>query len=189
MAIFAGQVGLALQNARLFEEIQQLAMTDELTGISNRRFLTELGRREINRAQRFARPFSILFMDIDHFKVVNDTYGHAVGDQVLRFLAEYCQKNLREVDVFGKYGGEEFVVLLPETDTSEAVIIAERLRDKIKNEPIATTVGPLAITVSFGVASFSQAMHDFDMLLYQADMAMYAAKQAGRNQVCAYLQN
>jgi len=189
LAIFAGQVGLALQNARLFEEIQQLAMTDELTGISNRRFLMESGRREINRAQRFARPFSILFMDIDHFKVVNDTYGHAVGDQVLRFLAEYCQKNLREVDVFGKYGGEEFVVLLPETDTSEAVIIAERLRDMIKNEPIATTVGPLAITVSFGVASFSQAMHDFDMLLYQADMAMYAAKQAGRNQVRAYLQN
>lgn len=189
LAIFAGQIGLAMQNARLFEEIQQLAMTDELTGISNRRFLMESGRREVNRAQRFARPFSILFMDIDHFKEVNDAHGHAVGDQVLRFLAEYCQRNLREVDVLGKYGGEEFVVLLPETDTSEAVIIAERLRDKIKNESISTSIGPLNITVSFGVASFNNSLHDFDALLDQADMAMYSAKEAGRDKVRTYLKN
>jgi diguanylate cyclase (GGDEF)-like protein len=189
LAVFAGQVGLALQNARLFEAIQQLAMTDELTGISNRRFLMESGRREVNRAQRFARPFSILFMDIDHFKDVNDRYGHAVGDQVLRDLAEYCQRNLREVDIFAKYGGEEFVVLLPETDTSEAVLIAERLREKIKSEPIATSAGSLSITVSFGVASYHSALHDFDTLLDQADNAMYAAKQAGRDRVCIFESN
>ncbi len=186
LTVFGGQAALALQNARLFSEIQMLAITDDLTGIFNRRHFFELGEREFNRAQRFSRPLSVLMLDLDHFKLVNDNYGHAVGDQVLRVIAERFKSNVRDVDVLGRYGGEEFTILLPETGISEAKGLSERLREIIAKTPVPTSAGSLRITVSLGVASLDSKAQSLAELIECADQAMYAAKKRGRNFVCAY---
>jgi diguanylate cyclase (GGDEF)-like protein/PAS domain S-box-containing protein len=183
LAAFAVQAGLALDNARLYAEQQRLAITDELTRIHNRRHLFELGEREFRRARRFGHVLSVIMLDIDHFKQVNDTYGHAVGDQVLLVLAERCRKNIRDVDVLGRYGGEEFAIILPETGLPAACEAAERLRQCVAQTRIPTNAGPLGITISLGVAALTESIRDLPSLLDRADAAMYAAKQAGRNRV------
>src|SRR5450759_217756 len=145
-SMFGSQVAITLENARLYGEIQQIAITDDLTGFYNRRGLFELGQREIERAFRFKRPLAALMVDLDFFKVVNDTYSHAVGDQVLQGLAARCQENVREVDLLGRYGGEEFVILLVENDLAVAIQVAERLRLSIGSSPFPTTQGDITIT-------------------------------------------
>ena len=182
-SLFASQVAVALERARLYAEVQQLAITDALTGLYNRRGLFELGQREIDRAARFNRPLTALMIDLDHFKRVNDTYGHAVGDQVLRAVAECCRNNIREIDVAGRYGGEEVVILLPENDRVAASQVAERLRQAISATPAATERGDIAITISVGVAALAAGDHDLAALIHRADVALYAAKQGGRNRV------
>ncbi len=177
----ANQAAIAIENARLFEEIQWLATTDELTGIHNRRHFFELGRLEIERARRYGHSLSAIMLDIDNFKKVNDTFGHSVGDQVLRELAQVCLSGIREFDILGRYGGEEFAVVLPETQLSEACITAERLRQLIKENAFNTTAGDLSVTISLGVAEFSDEITDLATLLDLADSALYVAKQAGRN--------
>jgi len=122
-------------------------------------------------------------LDIDHFKQVNDIYSHAVGDQVLRALAETCRANLREVDLLGRYGGEEFAILLPETDVQGAEQVAERLRHEIASAPVMTRRGPITVTVSLGVTGALNGSSELAVLLDRADTAMYAAKQAGRDRV------
>jgi diguanylate cyclase (GGDEF)-like protein len=122
-------------------------------------------------------------LDIDIFKRVNDIYSHAVGDQVLRALAKVCQENLREVDLLGRYGGEEFAILLPETDAQAAEQVAERLRQQIASTPVETPRGPISFTVSLGVTIALDGISELAVLLDRADTAMYAAKQAGRNRV------
>ena len=150
-SIFASQVAITLENARLYAEVQQLAVTDVLLEIYNRRGLFTLGAREVERAQRAQRPLSALILDLDFFKKVNDTYGHAVGDEVLREVAQRCRINIRGIDLIGRYGGEEFVVLLPETDLPAARIIAERLRTAVANTPIVTQRGGgVTLTISLG---------------------------------------
>ncbi|MBF0510194.1 MAG: diguanylate cyclase, partial [Deltaproteobacteria bacterium] len=183
---FAGHAAVALENARLFGEVQRLAVTDELMGISNRRRLFELGEREFNRTQRSGRPISVIMLDLDHFKRVNDTLGHAVGDQVLRAVSGRCLKNVRNVDIVGRYGGEEIVIVLPETEISQAGQTAERLRQIIANEPVETNAGPVNITASFGVTVNSPEVTALSVLIDRADANMYLAKNAGRNCVKGY---
>ena len=183
---FASQAAAAIANARLFSEVQRLAITDPLTGLYNRRGFSEIGHREIERTRRYKRPLSAIMIDIDHFKRINDTYKHAIGDQVLRTLAERCRKRTRELDILGRYGGEEIVILLPETDRAGALGAAEHLRRDVADEPFVTDVGPLWVTISLGVADSIDGNLELDSLIDRADAAMYAAKQSGRNRVMSY---
>ena len=180
----ANQAAIAIENARLFEEVQRLAVTDDLTGLKNRRGFFEVARRELERATRTGRPLSALMLDIDGFKRVNDTYGHAVGDVVLRHLAERCRRAVRDIDLVGRYGGEEFAVLLPETDLKTALDVAERVRSSIGDTPFDTEVGPLPIRVSIGLALLDDdSEQTVESLLDRADTAMYLVKQAGGDDV------
>lgn len=183
VAAFADQVALAIQNARLFSEVQQLASTDGLTGLHNRRHFMELARREFGRARRYQRPLTAIMMDIDNFKQVNDTYGHAVGDQALKIVSDRCRKTVRDIDVLGRYGGDEFAALLLETDLDGARVVAERLRRCVVEPSIVIGGGNLVITVSVGVAILDKTCTALDTLLVRADQALYVAKQAGRNQM------
>jgi diguanylate cyclase (GGDEF)-like protein len=184
--VFTSQVAIALENARLYIEVQKQAITDELTGLYNRRGLFEFGNREVERAHRFQRPLSALMLDIDHFKLVNDQYGHQAGDAVLETLAKRCRKNIRGIDIPGRYGGEEFLFLLVEDDIEEASQVAERLRTCFVNVPITTQAGDILITVSIGVAAASLETQDLAALIGRADEALYQAKKAGRNCVRVY---
>jgi diguanylate cyclase (GGDEF)-like protein/PAS domain S-box-containing protein len=189
LRIFADQASLAIENAELYENVQKLAITDPLTGVFNRRGLFQLGEREVERAQRFDRPLAAIFLDIDHFKRVNDTYGHATGDSVLGALIACCRAHVRSVDVLARYGGEEFVLLLTETDLPNALQVAERIRQTV--EAMQTPAEPnehathrmVQVTVSQGVVQFKPEMRDLATLIERADQAMYAAKTGGRNRV------
>jgi diguanylate cyclase (GGDEF)-like protein len=183
LMMLAQQASIAVENARLYEEAQQLAITDPLTGLYNRRGLFELGQREVSRLHRYKRPLSAIMLDIDHFKLVNDRYSHAVGDEVLRVLADRCTAHLRETDVLSRYGGEEFAILLPETGLEEARQIAERLRCNISDIPVETKKGPISITISLGVICTQDGTADLALLLDRADTAMYEAKKMGRDRV------
>jgi diguanylate cyclase (GGDEF)-like protein/PAS domain S-box-containing protein len=182
---FANQAAIAIENAQLYAQTQQLAITDELTGLYNRRGFFELGRREVERAVRFGHPLSLLILDIDHFKTINDTYGHPAGDRVLQTLARRCLANIREIDLLGRYGGEEFVILLPESSLANASQVAERLRKVIAGEPFASQAGSLEITISLGVASVGEGEGDLADLIARADRALYLAKRSGRNRVAS----
>ena len=186
MSMFAQQAAIAVENAQLFEERQHQARVDMTTGIFNRRGLSELGCREIDRSIRFERPLGVIFLDIDHFKVVNDTYGHPVGDLVLQELAERLKKNLRSIDILSRYGGEEFVILLPETNTEGALDVAERIRKTVEEKPFSPNGLSLWITVSQGVSILNQENGTLDELIRQADEATYQSKEAGRNLVTLY---
>ena len=147
LSIFSGQVASTLENARLFAELEHLALRDGLTGLFTRRHFFELAYEEFYRARRYGNPLSVLMLDLDHFKRVNDTYGHTAGDTVLEKTAEICKSVLRAQDIMGRYGGEEFVVLLVETDLASAEIVAKRLRKLIANSPIETAKGTLQLTI------------------------------------------
>ena len=183
MSIFAKQIGVSLERARLFQEVQSLALTDALTGLQNRRSLFELGRVEFSRAYRMNRGFCCMMLDLDHFKQVNDTFGHPVGDQVLREFAMCCKSLVRAIDLIGRYGGEELTILMPETDRETALQIAERLRQSIEETPIETSKGKIHITVSIGIAAKDEYTTDLETLIARADQAMYIAKHKGRNRV------
>jgi diguanylate cyclase (GGDEF)-like protein/PAS domain S-box-containing protein len=180
---FADQAAVAIENARLYAEVQQYAITDELTDIYNRRGLFELGRREVERARRYGRSLAVVMIDTDNFKTINDAYSHAVGDHVLRSMADRWKKSVREVDILGRYGGDEFVILLPETDLSSAMQVADRLRVAICGKAIETPVGDIPVSVSLGVAGITEETTTFDTLIEKADQAMFLAKNSGRNQV------
>jgi diguanylate cyclase (GGDEF)-like protein len=183
--VFASQVAVALENARLYAEVQQSAITDDLTDLYNRRGFYEMGRREVERSQRYSRPLCAMFLDIDHFKQVNDRWGHAVGDQVLYHLAESLRHHVRSIDLIGRYGGEEFVLLLPETDQQQALVVAERLRAGVEALVSPTAKGPVAITISIGVAVLTAEHESLEALIAQADKGLYQAKEGGRNRVAA----
>lgn len=164
-------------------QLKELARTDPLTGCANRRRFFELGRIEHERSHRYRRPLTVLFMDIDYFKSVNDRYGHAVGDQVLAAVAAAAGNELRTSDLLGRLGGEEFVILLPETDAAGGRIVAEQLRRRIGATVIAAEQGPVTVTASFGIADNSFRPADFDSLVSAADKALYEAKHLGRNRI------
>jgi diguanylate cyclase (GGDEF)-like protein len=183
---FAGQAGVAVQNVRVHEEAQRLSLTDPLTGLWNYRCLRESLRREVERASRFGRMLAVLVLDLDHFKEVNDTYGHAAGDAVLSEFARRLRIGLREVDVAFRQGGEEFAVLLPETDGYGGAIVAERLGTAVRELPVLVNtrqqgVEPIPISVSIGIAVYPEHGATAQQLLNAADDALYAAKSAGRD--------
>ncbi|MGB7873478.1 MAG: GAF domain-containing protein [Anaerolineales bacterium] len=183
MSIFANQVAIAIENARLFGEVQRLATLDGLTNLNNRRHFFEMARGEFIRDSRYGRSLSAMLIDIDHFKAFNDNYGHAIGDQVLKVVADLCKQSLRQTDILGRYGGEEFVALLPETDRHIAQTVAERLRERVSQMIVSTEKGDLSVTVSIGVAENNEHTPDLETLVARADQAMYIAKHKGRNQV------
>jgi diguanylate cyclase (GGDEF)-like protein/PAS domain S-box-containing protein len=181
---FAATATAAIRNAQLHAEVQKQAITDGLTGTYNRRGFFDLGLREVERANRFGRTLAAIMMDIDNFKDVNDQYGHAAGDQVLQVVSQILVDNIRKVDILGRYGGDEFAVLLPEIDMFAATGVAERLRQVIAETGIVSERnGPIHVTASLGVAKLSTTVKDLEALLQNADRAMYHAKSTGRNRV------
>lgn len=169
----------------LEEELRRQAHVDYLTGIYNRRHFMERAEQELSRAHRYAKPLSMLMLDIDHFKQINDRHGHKVGDTVLKAVADLSQATFRDVDIVGRLGGEEFAALLPETDQPAALEAAERLRATIANARIPLTGGEhVTFSVSIGVSSMGAPEDNIDVLLNRADKALYEAKDGGRNRVC-----
>lgn len=183
VSFLAEQGGVAIENVLLHEEAQRLSLTDGLTGLWNRRYFEMQFRQMLATAIRFDRPFSILMLDLDHFKRVNDTYGHQVGDTVLIEIAHRVRGVIREIDTFARYGGEEFICLLAETDRPGAVITAEKIRETIRNEPMGLERRDIRMTVSIGVASYPEHGDSFATLVEAADDALYTAKQEGRDRV------
>ncbi|MDP2965204.1 MAG: diguanylate cyclase [Pelolinea sp.] len=179
----ADQAAIAIENARLFKEMEQLAITDSLTGIYNRRFFFAFAENEIERTKRYNKNLSIIMIDIDHFKDVNDRFGHQIGDQVLKEIADICLSILRKVDVMCRYGGEEFTVLLPETEESDAAHAAERMCTAISSSRFKTEKGDVTVSVSIGVAELDKSRGSLEKLLAAADQALYTAKETGRNRV------
>ena len=175
------------ERARVQDELERLTTMDPLTELYNRRHFFELTQNEMERCHRYFRPVSIIMLDIDDFKKVNDQFGHLVGDRVLVETARRIKKALRRVDKACRYGGEEFAILLPETNKIQAEMVAERLHQLIWRQPVIESDMNISITVSVGVASYdSEGILSVDTLLDRADQAMYQAKQGGRNQVVVY---
>lgn len=183
---FADQAAIAIENARLYAEVERLATLDEVTGILNRRRLFQLGRREMELSRRYGTSLAAILLDIDLFKKINDTYGHTAGDRVLSGIASTISHNIREIDLFGRYGGEEFVILLPSTGAEAAREVAERVRELVAGLRFDTERGPLEVTISLGVAMLTGDIPSLATLIDRADQAMYSAKQAGRNRVEVY---
>ncbi len=180
----ADQGRVALENVQLHEEAQRLSITDGLTGVWNRRFLQMQFRSMHATAMRFSRPFSLLMLDLDHFKSVNDSFGHQRGDAILIEFAQRVSDAVREVDVLARYGGEEFVCLLSETDLTGAVVTAEKILEEVRSESFgAAGEQPIDLRVSAGVASFPQHGDSFRTLVAAADRGLYRAKQEGRDRI------
>ncbi len=162
--------------------LEQQANHDDLTETLRRNQFFELSERQFSLARRHQRPLCVLLLDADHFKSINDNYGHAIGDEVLQSIAGICRRNLRTSDIFGRYGGEEFAITLPETGLAEAAIVAERIRRSIEGFSISPTGhGPVNCTVSIGVAAHAPMHNTFAELLEDADARMLEAKRQGRN--------
>jgi diguanylate cyclase (GGDEF)-like protein len=172
---------IAIENARLYAEEQRLAIIDELTGIYNYRGLKELGAREVERARRFNHPLSLLFFDIDDFRSFNNQFSHATGNIILQTLVQRCCTILRSVDVFTRFGGDEFVALLPETDLASAEGVARRLVDEIAAAKIPTPHGDLSVTVSIGLTTLNGNTADLDELIERANRAEHQAKQGKKS--------
>lgn len=180
----ANQLAVAIANARSVRLLEERATTDGLTGCLNKRAFLAQMEQKILAAQRFQRKLSLIVTDLDHFKAVNDTYGHASGDQVLRELGRVLRRVKRETDLVARFGGEEFCVLCEETDARGARLLAERVREELANAEVITELGPLKVTASLGVATFPDDATTAEALFAQGDKALYAAKNRGRNQVC-----
>jgi diguanylate cyclase (GGDEF)-like protein len=184
LSVVARSAGLALENADLHKRTEEMSIVDELTGSFNYRYFIQKFQEEKKRAVRYDLPLSIIMVDIDWFKKLNDGYGHEVGNIVLKSLAGVIQGCIRDVDIFARYGGEEFVIILPQTPQSEALHIGERIREQVENHVIdAGTSGKLKITVSVGISSFPENGRSEEELVSVADQALYQAKGSGKNLV------
>ena len=183
---FLGQVAnqsyIVLENSRLFERVRNLSIRDGVTGLYNHRHIVEMVQAEFDRVDRYQNPFSVLMIDIDHFKRVNDEHGHPAGDAVLREIAVVIEGCLRTVDSVGRYGGEEFVVLLPHTPHDEAMQTAERVRSQVATHVFRPPQSvPLQVTISVGVATAPADANTASAVIKEADKALYRAKSAGRD--------
>jgi diguanylate cyclase (GGDEF)-like protein len=181
-----GREKLSDANKALVEtnkELHQLSITDGLTGLLNRKHILELLDREISRSRRYGHPVSVLMLDIDHFKNVNDTYGHQTGDAVMRRLADCLCEAVRENDLVGRYGGEEFLILLPDSNARNGAQTAQRIRKMVQDLEIETSRENVSVSVSIGVSSYPQYGRDANAVISAADAALYQAKSSGRNQV------
>ncbi|MCX8061000.1 MAG: diguanylate cyclase [Anaerolineales bacterium] len=179
---FAATATTALRNAQLHAAVQQQAITDPLTGLYNRRGFLDLAEHELLRAHRFNRPLSMILIDIDRFKEINDTYGHLMGDKILATVSANCKAELRQVDIVARYGGDEFIVLLPETTLQEALLAAERLRLRVEGLRFPHNGEMLSTSICLGVAEI-QPKDTLKSLIERTDQALYHAKQSGRNLV------
>lgn len=177
---------IAIENAKNFQRIQELTITDDLTSLYNSRYLHSLLDSEVHRSKRYKKHFSMIFLDLDKFKEVNDTFGHIYGSTLLRETGQVILKNLRNVDIATRYGGDEFVVILPETQKASAILVAERLREAISKHVFLQEKGlHVQFTASFGVASFPEDASTKEELIKMADEAMYKVKNTTRNGVAA----
>lgn len=183
LASFAATTSAAMQNAILHAEIKHLAVTDPLTGEYNRRAFFEIGQRELERCVRYGIPLSAVMIDIDHFKQINDTHGHMIGDHILRSLAARCKESIRENDIFGRYGGDEFALLLPDTPPDAAEQIAARIRDTVHAFTWEGESHELPVSISIGIACADLRHRVLEDLLAEADKALYRAKTSGRNRI------
>ena len=186
LGVLAMQAAGAIERGRLFEKTERMATTDGLTGLNNHRTFQDLLDGHLAAARRYGRQVSLIICDVDHFKSVNDTYGHPVGDKVLKGVSRILRAEARDTDVVARYGGEEFAVILPETDTEGAKVIANRIREKIAANTVQTELGPLNVTISLGVSTFPAHGDEKQDVIDRADQALYGAKHGGRNRVvCA----
>ena len=183
LGLFASHAGAAIRNARLHTQLHELAIRDPMTEIFNRRHFFELAESAFDQARRYGRPISAIIFDADHYKDVNDTFGHLVGDEVLKQITARCSGVIRQADLFGRYGGEEFVILMPDTGMTGAMRLAERLRLAVGEQPFQTEKGPVPVTISLGVARNKRSTSTLLQLLGDADKAIYRAKAAGRNRI------
>ncbi|MDR3418450.1 MAG: diguanylate cyclase [Nevskia sp.] len=165
---------------------QQAARTDYLTSICNRRHFFDLAEHAFEVSRRYRHPLSVILFDVDHFKQVNDRWGHQIGDEILKSVARIAGEHLRDSDVLARYGGEEFAVLLPESDARQALIVADRIRESIAAHHIADDEGTVKVTISAGIANALGGDDALDRLIHRADQALYAAKKAGRNRVTTF---
>ena len=178
-AVIANQFSMALERIKLYELVQELAITDGLTGVFVRRHLLERLNEELARAEHFKTRVSLLMIDVDNFKEYNDRYGHLKGDLLLKNIGFILKSNIRDIDIIGRYGGEEFCMVFPDTDSKGAEFVANRLRENIET---------IKATISIGVSTYPEDAKDSSHLLEKSDKMLYKAKQSGRNRVCVYAQ-
>ncbi|MCB0327769.1 MAG: sensor domain-containing diguanylate cyclase [Bdellovibrionales bacterium] len=177
-------MAIGIENYRHIQRIEELTIKDDLTQLYNSRYLHHVLDREIDLSKRYKREFSVIFFDLDHFKSVNDLHGHVYGSELLKEVGKIVDDNIRSTDYAARYGGDEFVIILPETPKSEGIELAERLRSVIeKNQFLSEKNKDIRFTASFGVATFPNDAHEKDQIIQMADDAMYSAKKISRNRV------
>ncbi len=187
--ILGQQLLLGIKRAVFYRRVQELSMMDGLTEIFSRRYYLERFKEEMARSKKFKYRFSCLMIDIDHFRRYNEDYGHLVGDAVLKEVSAAIKDNVRQIDLVGRYGGEEFGIILTETDREQAKFAAERIRQNIEGKRVKVYDEDLKVTVSVGISVFPTDAQDVPELIDKADSALYQAKQSGRNRVCLYKAN
>jgi diguanylate cyclase (GGDEF)-like protein len=184
--ILTQQFLIGIRRAILYQKVQELTITDSLTQVFNRRYFLERFNEEFDRSRKFKYNLSFLIVDIDHFKNINDNYGHLVGDAILREITKTIKENIRQIDFMGRYGGEELSIILIETDKGPARLAAERIRQSIESRRFAVYDENLKVTISIGISTFPEDANDTAQLIDKADKALYKAKLEGRNRVCVY---
>jgi diguanylate cyclase (GGDEF)-like protein len=184
--ILAQQFLLGVKRAVLYQHVQEMATLDGLTQVFTRRYWFQRSEEELERSRKFKYSFSCLMIDVDKFKDFNDTYGHLVGDAILAAVARVIKENIRQIDLLGKYGGEEFCVILTETDIQGAQFVAERIRSAAQDAVVQAYDEVLSVTISIGIAGFPADATDLNGLVDKADQALYRAKDTGRNRVCVF---
>ncbi|MFW6245249.1 MAG: GGDEF domain-containing protein, partial [Fibrobacterota bacterium] len=186
LTMFAQQAAMAIRTVQLLERARHQAETDSLTGLYNHRHFFEMSKKEVNRSIQENRSLSAIMFDIDFFKQVNDTYGHSVGDQVITSISNLCRQVFRKADIVGRYGGEEFSVILPDTDIVKAREVAERIRKGIEEIRFTSSQGTFSVSISVGLACLNRRCCSLNDLICRADEALYEAKDNGRNRICVW---
>jgi two-component system cell cycle response regulator len=190
LEVLSRHIAVSLANARMVKRLEDLATTDGLTGLLNKRTLIEIGKQKIRAAARFERPLSVLVCDIDHFKKVNDTHGHDVGDVVIKGFGDILRRVKRDTDAVGRFGGEEFLVVCQETDAKGAELLGDRIRAEMETTTFHARVdgkeAPFNVTCSVGIATFPRAGMDWESLFKATDEALYVSKRGGRNRVTVW---